>query len=138
MQWAFVTANYVGRALGYQQYADVSNWGVNHKATVEQFHGPQFAERRQLVPGMPFRQLVQRMRANTLFEHVGQQHRIVDRRNPNTVPPEEMHVPLDVMPDLEHALILQQCLELLHDKLARKLRRLRREVARASATCRLR
>jgi L-ribulose-5-phosphate 3-epimerase len=53
MQWAFVTANYVGRALGYTQYADVSNWGVNHRATVEQFHGPQFAERfEDLVAGI--------------------------------------------------------------------------------------
>ncbi len=53
MQWAFVTANYVGQALGYQSYHNVSEWMVNHHATVEQFHGPQYAERfEELVSGI--------------------------------------------------------------------------------------
>jgi L-ribulose-5-phosphate 3-epimerase len=42
MQWAFMTANYVGRALGY---ADNTDWMANHRATVEAFHGPKFGER---------------------------------------------------------------------------------------------
>jgi sugar phosphate isomerase/epimerase len=42
MQWAFMTANYVGRALGY---ANNTDWMANHRATVEAFHGPQFGER---------------------------------------------------------------------------------------------
>jgi sugar phosphate isomerase/epimerase len=42
MQWAFMTANYVGQALGY---ANNTDWMANHRATVEAFHGPQFAER---------------------------------------------------------------------------------------------
>ena len=42
MQWAFMTANYVGRALGY---ANNTDWMANHRATVEVFHGPQFGER---------------------------------------------------------------------------------------------
>ncbi|MEO7911696.1 MAG: sugar phosphate isomerase/epimerase [Roseiflexaceae bacterium] len=42
MQWAFMTANYVGRALGY---ANNTDWMANHRATVEAFHGPQFGAR---------------------------------------------------------------------------------------------
>jgi len=42
MQWAFMTANYVGRAL---DYANNPDWMANHRATVEAFHGPQFGER---------------------------------------------------------------------------------------------
>jgi L-ribulose-5-phosphate 3-epimerase len=42
MHWSFMTANYVGQALGY---ADNRDWMANHRATVEQFHGPAFAER---------------------------------------------------------------------------------------------
>jgi L-ribulose-5-phosphate 3-epimerase len=50
MQWAFMTANYVGRALGY---ADNNDWGANHRATVEAFHGPQFGERfGELIDGI--------------------------------------------------------------------------------------
>ena len=30
MQWAFMTANYVGRALGY---ANNTDWMANHRAT---------------------------------------------------------------------------------------------------------
>ena len=41
MQWAFMTANYVGRALGYAN----TDWMANHRATVEAFHGPQFGAR---------------------------------------------------------------------------------------------
>lgn len=53
MQWAFVTANYVGQALGYTQYHDVSNWMVNHHATVVQFHGPDSSKHfRELVSGI--------------------------------------------------------------------------------------
>ena len=32
MQWAFMTANYVGRALGY---ANNTDWMANHRATTE-------------------------------------------------------------------------------------------------------
>ena len=42
MQWAFMTANYVGRALGY---ANNTDWTANHRATVAVFHGPQFGAR---------------------------------------------------------------------------------------------
>lgn len=42
MQWAFMTANYVGQALGY---ANNTDWMANHYATVEAFHGPQFGQR---------------------------------------------------------------------------------------------
>ena len=42
MQWAFMTANYVGRALGY---ANNTDWTANHNATVAAFHGPQFGAR---------------------------------------------------------------------------------------------
>lgn len=53
MQWAFVTANYVGRALNYQSYDHVSKWMVNHTATVAQFEGPRFSEHfEELVSGI--------------------------------------------------------------------------------------
>ena len=42
MRWAFMTANYVGRALGY---AGDHDWMANHRATAAQFRGPEFAER---------------------------------------------------------------------------------------------
>jgi L-ribulose-5-phosphate 3-epimerase len=42
MRWAFMTANYVGQALGY---AGNHDWMANHRATAAQFRGPEFAER---------------------------------------------------------------------------------------------
>lgn len=40
MQWAFMTANYVAKELNYENSGD---WMTCHEATVQAFHGPQFA-----------------------------------------------------------------------------------------------
>ncbi|SHN35002.1 sugar phosphate isomerase/epimerase family protein [Gracilibacillus kekensis] len=42
MKWAFMTANFVARELNYTNSDD---WGKCHQATVEAFHGPNFASK---------------------------------------------------------------------------------------------
>jgi sugar phosphate isomerase/epimerase len=50
MLWAFMTANYVGRALGYR---DGHDWSTYHQATVEAFHGAGFESKfEELVAGI--------------------------------------------------------------------------------------
>ena len=68
-------------------------------------------------------QFIQPVAVLTTFEHVGQQHRVVDRRDGNAVPCEDVAVELDVLADLEDRVILQQRLQQRHRPLTRDLSR---------------
>lgn len=45
MKWVFMTANYVAREAIAAGLATEGDWGACHRATVDAFHGPRFAEK---------------------------------------------------------------------------------------------
>jgi hypothetical protein len=74
-----------------------------------------------LVVEIALGEVVQAVAVLAAVEHEGQQHRVVDRRDPDAVLLEHVEVVLDVVADLEHARVLEQGPELLDHGLEREL-----------------
>ena len=56
-------------------------------------------------------QLIEAMAVHAAFEHVGQHHGVIDRADGDAMARQHLGVVFDVVPDLEHGLVLEQGLE---------------------------
>ena len=75
-----------------------------------------------LVGEMQLRQLVHAVAVKAALEHVGQDHRVVERSHMDAVAGEDLVVVFDVVPDLEDRRVLEQGLQHLYRLVPRNLR----------------